>query len=173
VQDISVEETIPHPDYNTGDYKVKNNIALIRLKRESVYNFYVGPVCLPLTDQLRQANLNGIALTVAGWGRTEDSANSNIKLKVDVTVLPLEECKRVYLTRDLSTKQICAGGEDGKDSCNGDSGGPLMKVVDGKGYFYIAGVISFGPSPCGKQGKPGVYTKVSEYVDWIVETMKP
>jgi secreted trypsin-like serine protease len=117
--------------------------------------------------------LNGIALTVSGWGQTEDSSHSNVKLKVDVNVLPLETCKRVYPNRNLWIKQMCAGGEDGKDSCQGDSGGPLMKLVNGKGYFYIAGIVSYGPIPCGRQGKPGVYTKVSEYEDWILETLKP
>lgn len=43
----------------------------------------------------------------------------------------------------------------------GDSGGPLMALDNSerlKSYYYLAGVVSFGPSPCGLEGWPGVYT---------------
>lgn len=40
-------------------------------------------------------------------------------------------------------------------------------------YWYCAGIVSFGPTPCGKEGFPGVYTRVSAYTDWIVRNIKP
>jgi secreted trypsin-like serine protease len=175
VQDIPIEATIPNPDYNIADRSVKNDIALIRLSRQCDYNFFVKPICLPHTDQLRKANLDGANLIVAGWGKTEDDTKSSVKLKVGVGAVPLATCQSVYPSKGLWTKQLCAGGADGKDSCSGDSGGPLMKdATDNRvQYYYVAGVVSFGPTPCGQQGKPGVYTKVSEYIDWILETIKP
>jgi secreted trypsin-like serine protease len=175
VQDIPIEAIIPNPNHDIDDTKVKNDIALIRLVHECDYNFFVKPICLPLTDQLRNTNLDGFTLTVAGWGRTENTSKSNVKLKVNVNIVPLEACRLVFPSQYLWTKQLCAGGVEGKDSCTGDSGGPLMKdITDNHNhYYYIAGVVSFGTSPCGLEGKPGVYTKVSEYVDWILETLKP
>jgi secreted trypsin-like serine protease len=163
VQDISIEETIPHPYYNITDPNFKNDIALIRLSQECDYSDFVKPICLPLTEKLRQTSLDGATLTTAGWERAEDSSKSNVKLKAGVSVVPLETCRSMYLSKELWTKQLCAGDADVNDSCIGDSGGPLMKAatVNGTQYFFVAGVLSFGPKPCGLQGKPGVFTKVS------------
>lgn len=46
----------------------------------------------------------------------------------------------------------------------GDSGGPL--TCERNQTHYIYGVVSWGDS-CGEEGKPGVYTKVIKYMDWI------
>ena len=59
----------------------------------------------------------------------------------------------------------------GKDSCGGDSGGPMV-VRKPSGSWYQAGIVSFGPKRCGI-GRPGVYTKVSKYLDWIRNTLEP
>lgn len=73
----------------------------------------------------------------------------------------------------ISDTQICAGGESGKDSCRGDSGGPLMTVNTSRdNNWYAAGIVSFGPTPCGFENWPGIYTRVSSYVNWIVGKMK-
>lgn len=76
--------------------------------------------------------------------------------------------ERLLRGLQLGKGQICAGGVVGKDSCTGDSGGPLMAGISNKydKIWYQFGVISFGPSPCGKP-HPAVYTLVSEYVPWI------
>lgn len=57
----------------------------------------------------------------------------------------------------------------------GDSGGPLMaqEKAGRLVYYYLVGVVSFGPSPCGLENWPGVYTKVDSYIDWIVSHMRP
>lgn len=82
-----------------------------------------------------------------------------------------QTCNNVYQSqrRIIGDTQICAGGDKGKDSCRGDSGGPLMGATNGtKGQFtYLAGLVSYGPSPCGMEGWPGVYTRVASYIDWI------
>ena len=55
----------------------------------------------------------------------------------------------------------------GKDSCGADSGGPMVVREFSGDPWYQAGIVSFGPTPCGKLGVPGVYTKVSAFLPWI------
>nr|XP_023026596.1 serine protease easter-like [Leptinotarsa decemlineata] len=105
----------------------------------------------------------------------------NVEFSEDVPQVPvraISECSQIYSQAgvNLQGAQVCAGGENGKDSCKGDSGGPLMSLnadENGEINWYSIGVVAFGPSPCGMQGWPGVYTKVANYVSWIVDKLKP
>ena len=71
---------------------------------------------------------------------------------------------------------MCSGGERGRDSCVGDSGSALMITTDVPGHlapnWKLVGIVSFGPSICGTKNVPGVYSKVSHYIDWIKETVE-
>ena len=64
---------------------------------------------------------------------------------------------------------MCAG-EAGHDSCQGDSGGPL---TCGEGQDKVlCGIVSWGRG-CALRGYPGVYAKVSAYIDWIKGIVEP
>ena len=70
--------------------------------------------------------------------------------------------------------QICAGGEEGKDSCEADSGTALMKrnfTSKKTATFTLVGVVSWGFNTCGSKGYPGVYVKVSKYIPWILDNL--
>ena len=93
---------------------------------------------------------------------------------MQVPVVKREECNTFYNGR-LDETQLCAGGENGKDSCSGDSGGGLFSDMNEgtdkiERKWEVVGIVSFGGNRCGS-GWPGVYTKVSHYSDWIKETM--
>ncbi len=60
----------------------------------------------------------------------------------------------------------------GKDSCSGDSGGPMIAREDPRQTMYLAGVVSTGPITCGS-GYPGIYTSVDHFLDWIKDKLKP
>ena len=84
----------------------------------------------------------------------------------------LNECSLNYQSVNnikLTSSQLCAGGVKGKDSCQGDSGGPLMGQYSKAPllYWYLAGIVSFGPKVCADNYRPGVYTRVSHFIDWI------
>lgn len=69
--------------------------------------------------------------------------------------------------------QVCAGGDDGKDSCFGDSGGPLMYYDRKYSVWVASGITSWGLGKCGTNGFPGVYTSVARYVPWIINSLRP
>jgi len=103
--------------------------------------------------------------------------SSSVLLKVDIPVVSLMKCVAVYnRSVPITEKQICAGGSEGKDSCGGDSGGPLQFVgqpIQGGTSYIQYGVVSFGPRQCGSVGRPGVYTRVGHYMKWILDTLQP
>ncbi|XP_022211190.2 transmembrane protease serine 9 [Drosophila obscura] len=175
--DVPVERTIPHPSYIPSSKNQVNDIALLRLGSQVEYTDFVRPICLPLDVNLRSATFDGITMDVAGWGKTEELSSSNLKLKAAVEGTRMDDCQAVYNRQDimLEDTQMCAGGKEGIDSCRGDSGGPLIGLDTNKvnTYYFLAGVVSFGPTPCGLAGWPGVYTLVGKYVDWIQSTIEP
>lgn len=169
---VGIEEQIAHEEYQPLSRDQRYDIALLRLSYDVPFTKYVKPICLPSNS----TSLYG-SLYVAGWGKTESRSASNIKLKLRLPLVSQDRCDQTYSGAGvrLGFGQICAGGQRGKDSCRGDSGGPLMAVEmspEGFNKWSAIGVVSFGPSPCGMQGWPGVYSKVYEFVPWIVSKLR-
>lgn len=169
---VGVEEQIAHEEYRPLSRDQRYDIALLRLSRNVPSTNFIKPICLP-----SNSSLSG-KLFVAGWGKTENRSASNVKLKLGLPLANKDQCDQTYVNAgvQLGYGQICAGGQKGKDSCRGDSGGPLMaveKLADGTSRWTSVGVVSFGPSPCGMQGWPGVYTRVIDFVPWIVSKLRP
>lgn len=169
---VGIEEQIAHEEYRPLSRDQKYDIALLRLSHDVSFTDYIKPICLPSNSTL------GNRLFVAGWGKTESRSASNIKLKLAIPLSDKDSCSRTYSNAGvrLGHGQICAGGQRGKDSCRGDSGGPLMQLgttADGDVKWTCVGIVSFGPSPCGMQGWPGIYTKVSDFIPWIVSKLRP
>jgi secreted trypsin-like serine protease len=84
-------------------------------------------------------------------------------------------CDDLFPTRIISEAQICAGGEQGKDACRGDSGGPLMTLNYGMPSFWMLnGLVSYGPNCLEKTDtpRPSVYVNVEKYMDWIESEIK-
>ncbi|ESO89233.1 hypothetical protein LOTGIDRAFT_68977, partial [Lottia gigantea] len=83
-----------------------------------------------------------------------------------VPLLPNAECDSLYIG-DITSRMLCAGYiEGGIDTCQGDSGGPLVCNINNK--YTLMGVTSFG-NGCAKPYIPGVYTRVSSFIEWINE----
>lgn len=101
---------------------------------------------------------------------------SSILKKVSVVVQSKENCRNFYENLLFFTRnQICAGGTEGKDSCGGDSGGPLQHVINlnGAKRFVQEGIVSYGPKQCGLNNKPAIYTDVKVYMKWILDNLEP
>ncbi|EDW81362.1 uncharacterized protein Dwil_GK12018 [Drosophila willistoni] len=172
ITEVGVEQAIPHPQYDDKSKNRHHDIALLRLSEPVVLNEYVQPVCLPLAST-RQAISTGDPLVVSGWGRTLQARTSAIKQRLTLAVADHQNCADMFASRrvNLIESQLCLGGQFSYDSCDGDSGGPLMRQAYQKAW-YQEGVVSFG-NRCGLQGWPGVYTRVADYMDWIQGTIQP
>ncbi|XP_050078066.1 serine protease grass-like [Anopheles maculipalpis] len=169
-QDIPIERAILHSSYSAR--RKVNDIALIRLAEKASYNDNVLPICLPASSAM---STKQTVYFVAGWGRTEAALYSEKLLYTMLSILPNDECSQQLLKVDpyikLSDNQMCAIGTNLTDNCTGDSGGPL-KAVSINGRFVQYGVVSVGLRTCGRQSAPGVYTRVENYMDWILENLE-
>ncbi|KAI3366178.1 hypothetical protein L3Q82_010005 [Scortum barcoo] len=160
---IQVSEIIMHKNYTK--HNANNDIALLRLASPIVYTPYATPACLP-TRPLAERELWAIRMhTVSGWGRrTENGPTSHILLRLQVPRIPTQQCVEdsgVVLTENM----FCAGyNESQQDSCKGDSGGPL--VTKYKKTVFLLGLVSWGKG-CARLGNYGIYTRVSNYLEWI------
>uniref|UniRef100_A0A0A1XSE9 Serine protease persephone n=1 Tax=Zeugodacus cucurbitae TaxID=28588 RepID=A0A0A1XSE9_ZEUCU len=166
-QNRDIKKIHLHPNYD--DSRLYNDIALIELDRDAVFNQNVYPTCLH-TDQTELSS--GTDLVVTGWGQTEYKRYSARLLKANLLYMPMQLCRNIYanvydnrLNRGIVDTQLCAYSPD-RDACAGDSGGPLHIVHDQSANNYrVMGIVSFGPK-CGFP-LPGVYTRVSKYLDFI------
>lgn len=83
-----------------------------------------------------------------------------------------ENVGKLISERQFNDLVLCAGVlKGGMDSCQGDSGGPLM-IPTGRlsepTVYYQIGIVSYGIG-CARADVPGVYTRVSSFVEWIEE----
>lgn len=110
-----------------------------------------------------------------GWGKNafgDHGSFQRILNKVEVPVVGRKTCEvalanaRLGPHFRLSEGALCAGGEEGRDTCEGDGGGPLVCAAGPGGAYQLAGLVSWGIG-CGRPGVPGVYVDVSYYADWI------
>ncbi|XP_018563884.1 serine protease 7-like isoform X1 [Anoplophora glabripennis] len=166
IQNIRIDKMSTHPEYNPTDISQYNDIAIIQLKENALLTDYVQPICLVDDD-----NETPVSYFLSGWGRTENNSYSKVKLFVQISAFNKTKCVEKYSSSNIKLKdtQICAGGEDQKDSCSGDSGGPLMISSDDQ-TWYAAGIVSFGMG-CGMKGWPGVYTNIAKFLPWLKSEM--
>ncbi len=170
-------------EYHTGyDSRVKDNdIALLKLG--SAVNLpSTGFAKLPI--QSASDTLNpGDEMTVTGFGTTASCSGPSADpacgmqeqlREVVVPFVPIPNCRQNYgaSSAAIGDRQICAGiAAGGRDSCQGDSGGPLVRRAADNRWTQV-GVVSWGAG-CAQAGKPGVYTRVSKYADWILRQTGP
>lgn len=151
-----------HEQYDTAA-SYDADIALLKLSSRINFNDDVQPACPPQRNNLYVGDVS----TVSGWGALRSGSNSlpSILQTVNVPVTSNQVCRNV-MRNTITEGMVCAGNipEYEFDSCQGDSGGPLV-VKNANSRFEIVGVVSWGYG-CAS-GTPGVYARVSHYLDWI------
>jgi len=156
----AVTRLITHPSYDPKSDD--NDIALLQLATPVAID---SPAMLstPATDAAWAGA--GRTVTAVGWGNTVTSGTLYPALlqQVDLAVTDQAACNAAY-GGDITANMICAA-SPGKDTCQGDSGGPIFASNRAGGVVQV-GITSFGIG-CAQAAYPGVYTRVSRYVDWV------
>ncbi|XP_036326548.1 venom protease-like [Rhagoletis pomonella] len=152
-----------------------NDIALLRLNDRVPITSFIRPICLPRAFE-RNDLFIGTKGMATGWGTLkEDGKPSCLLQEVEVPVLDNEHCvaQTNYTQKMITKNMMCAGypGVGERDSCQGDSGGPLVRMRPDDKRFEQIGIVSWG-NGCARPNYPGVYTRVTKYLDWIMENSK-
>lgn len=162
-QHHDVSAIIVHPSYDSSTFQ--HDIALLRLSTPSSQAVAHLAAVKPGA---------GYTVLTAGWGRLNEipieggSSPGNFPhalYEVNVITLDNTQCDQ---GQGLLDSHLCAGiiPGGGKDSCSGDSGGPL--ILNNQGQETLVGIVSYGYG-CAQAGYPGIYTSVASYRDWIAE----
>lgn len=168
-----------HPKYHPAgrDY----DIAIIELSQTIDFvNNSISPICIPRNDN---KDYTGLLATVSGWGSTVGYNQiptphpvphfPNILQEAEIPVLSNTKCEENVV--GLTERMLCAGDmtgfeNGGKDACQADSGGPL--TVQENSQYQLIGIVSFGVG-CASKGNPGVYARVTKFLNWINKIVAP
>eukprot|EP00096_Caligus_rogercresseyi_P000652 TRINITY_DN11128_c0_g1_i1.p1 TRINITY_DN11128_c0_g1~~TRINITY_DN11128_c0_g1_i1.p1 ORF type:complete len:390 (+),score=35.03 TRINITY_DN11128_c0_g1_i1:163-1332(+) len=186
-QKFRVSRAVVHPRFQFSPAADRFDVAVLTIDRPAQYAPHIAPICLPEAGRDPAPGTNAY---VAGWGALipDDVAGPLIPFLVpeikrpsvlqvvNVPVLDNERCETWHKDKGFNIRiwpeMVCAGyRQGGKDSCKGDSGGPLM-VQQRDGRWVLIGIVSAGFS-CGKPGQPGIYHRISATSDWITYHANP
>jgi len=167
-KEVKVTKVIPHD----VQLDLENDIALLKLAEKIDLNTYT-PVCLPKSGD----DFTGKTALTYGWGRVSTYGPLPSTLQeVAVKIVSDQTCQAAFdafndpYTWTITSSMVCAGGVGGKDSCSGDSGGPLSLAV--KNQHTLAGIVSWGhPSGCALANMYGVYAETAKFSSWLDTTM--
>ncbi|NXL72266.1 TM11E protease, partial [Leptocoma aspasia] len=162
-----VRRIIVHERYGNHLLDHEYDVAVVELASAIEFTSDVHSVCLPEASHVFPDNTTCF---VTGWGALENDGECysvNQLRQAEVRIISTAICNRrqVY-SGAITPGMLCAGYLEGEvDACQGDSGGPLVHA-NSRGIWYLVGIVSWGDE-CGKPNKPGVYTRVTYYRNWI------
>lgn len=156
---------IVHSNYTAST--VANDISLIRLPSFVVFTERIRAASLPRRVNGSFSTYDSVRASASGWGRDSDASDtvSPVLRYVEMPVMPNAVC-RMYWSGAVSEKMICMSTASGKSTCHGDSGGPL--VYREGNTSYLIGATSFGTTMGCQVGFPAVFTRISSYLEWIL-----
>ncbi|KAJ8679505.1 hypothetical protein QAD02_015292 [Eretmocerus hayati] len=162
----------------TGDIAVLKLKQRLNLKRTNMFlerlflsehKSYVGQTAL-----LTGFGWDSLKYQIKPWSnKAVKLGGSSGKLRaVETTVLPPLDCivgdrKRVHSIRHMCARVKQQKPTEPRGFCYGDSGAPLIHGDD-----LLIGVASLGNKRCNETQTPGVYTRVSYYVEFIQKVMR-
>ncbi|KAH8302042.1 hypothetical protein KR044_002003 [Drosophila immigrans] len=160
---VENKNVVVHPKWDAS--LLLNDISLIKLPVAIEFNANIQPVKLPVKSNTYNTYAGQQAIA-SGWGKTSDSAAgaTDILQYISVPIMNNSGCSPWFGGVVVDTN-ICIKTTGGTSTCNGDSGGPLVAAETGE----LIGATSFGIALGCEVGWPGVFTRVTSYLDWIEE----
>ena len=187
-----------HPDYD--DVRIENDLALLQLER--AHSTDAEDISVADEDAELQFAANGTAAIATGWGALRDGEfltagkfqpqpqpqpqpeeEQQQQLvepevptylrEVELEVLDLAACRQRPGGYEVSDNMLCAVPPDRvwRGTCSGDSGGPLVVEAPNEDGYILVGISSW-VRICGDPQYYSVFTRVSQYTDWIEQTME-
>ena len=161
-----VKNLFIHSEYD--GYQFYFDIALIELDQELEFHDGISPICLPKSASDNVDGRKNNAATLMGWGSSYRKRTSNILKQTQVTIFPQKYCDEsrsqgsIYLTKLFQPNLLCAGYESGlRNTCDGDSGSPLVVYVSDENIYTQVGVVSGGD--CKRIKKPSIYSRLEDF----------
>jgi hypothetical protein len=184
-----VAEIVMHPDFDS--VRLSHDLAVLKVEtRRDAFGDIKGKIDLQHTDDVNAAcvpgcsnqfghqfsNGTGVRCWVAGWGKDGvDGQFQVVQNRVDVPLMDHNTCQtrmQKALGRQagrnfrLSSSEVCAGGEEGKDACDGDGGAPLVcQSKDNR--WHVVGLVTWGVD-CARKGVPGIYANIYDMLNFIM-----
>ncbi|XP_026731129.1 collagenase-like [Trichoplusia ni] len=161
---LTTSNVVMHGSWNPRI--VRNDIAIINLPMNVIINNNIRPIALPSGSQLNE-NFAGTNAVASGFGLTRDGGsitNGQFLSHVTVPVITNSVCHNSF-SSVLHSTNICTSGANGRNTCTGDSGGPL--AITRNNSPLLIGVSSFGSDRGCQIGAPAVFARVTSFVSWI------
>ncbi|XP_039910073.1 acrosin-like [Hirundo rustica] len=140
----------------------RNDIALVELERPVECSDYIQLGCVP-DASLRVSELK--SCYIAGW----NFARGMILREAKVHLMDTELCNSSrWYAGAVHADNLCAGyPHGGIDTCQGDSGSPLVCKDNRADYYWLVGLNSWGRG-CDRARHPGIYTSTQHFYNWIL-----
>ncbi|XP_039762202.1 phenoloxidase-activating factor 2-like isoform X2 [Pararge aegeria] len=173
-QERIVDGIVVREDFNPKS--LKNDLALLHLQSPFELDQHISTLCLPEQDE-EFDNYRGCIAN--GWGKNvfgRQGRYAVILKKVEVNMVPFDRCSnllrktRLGNSFKLHRSFVCAGGEEGKDTCQGDGGAPLACPI-GNDRYKLSGLVAWGIG-CGQKDVPAVYARVAMFRRWLDDVMR-
>ncbi|KAM9292498.1 acrosin-like [Morus bassanus] len=165
----NIKRLLVHKHYS--NIPERKDIALLELDQPVQCSYYIQLVCVP-DAWLRVSELT--TCYIGGWGSltARSGGSTDVLQEAKVRLIDVNLCNSSRWYRGaIHTHNLCAGyPQGGIDTCQGNSGGPLVCKDNNADYFWLVGVTSWGKG-CARAKQPGVYTSTQHFYDWILVQM--
>ncbi|XP_043935636.1 complement C1r subcomponent-like isoform X2 [Protopterus annectens] len=168
---LEVESVFVNPHFRENPHNFDSDIALIKLKQKVFLTDNLLPICLPSPYDEHFYETNQVGF-ISSWRKLKNEISTSKLKYIGLPIINLGNCSNFLQYHKaestilvLSEDMFCAGFMDETvDPCHFNGGTGF--IVQENDTWVLAGIVSKGTN-CGKPGHYGLFTKVSQYINWI------